>query len=87
MKQQIYSLCEPRKICYINKLTEDNISIPIKATQYEPNEIKDVHNNLAVLKRIGLANKIHFIPEERPYIGIKEVQSDVMMLFNDVYGQ
>ena len=53
---------QPRKISYINKLTKDNISISIKATQYEPNQIKD---NLAVLKRIDLADKIHFLPEER----------------------
>ena len=37
VKQQVYSVCEPRKISYINKLTKDNISISIKATQYEPN--------------------------------------------------
>ena len=28
---------QPMKISYINKLTKDNISISIKATQYEPN--------------------------------------------------
>ena len=37
MKQQFYSLCKPRKIAYINKLTKYNISIPIKATEYEQN--------------------------------------------------
>ena len=62
MKQQVYSVCEPRKISYINKLTKDNISISIKATQYEPNKIKD---NLAILKRINLTDKIPFLPEER----------------------
>ena len=36
VKQQVYSVCEPRKISYINKLTKDNISVSIKATQYEP---------------------------------------------------
>ena len=62
MKQQIYSLCKPRKISYINKLTKDNISIFIK--QLNMSQIKQ-KINLAVLKRIGLANKIHFLPEER----------------------
>ena len=37
VKQQVYSVCEPRKISYINKLTKDNISVSIKATQCEPN--------------------------------------------------
>ena len=35
--KQFYSLCKPRKISYINKLTKYNISISIKTTQYEPN--------------------------------------------------
>ena len=29
VKQQVYSLCDPRKISYINKLTKDSINISI----------------------------------------------------------